>query len=102
MVRPCVASGLAELAVNGLASMYPAFDSPVDICMGTSPSQAPKSRPLEKTSPVPIAATMALLHVSEGSKRAFPRYVFIAKLYAWNDLPIRGLRKPHLPLWSNT
>src|SRR5271165_4125914 len=34
--------------------------SPVDICFGTSPSQAPKSRPLEKTSPVPIAATIAL------------------------------------------
>src|SRR5882757_10966389 len=34
--------------------------SPVDICLGTSPSQAPKSRPLENTSPVPIAATMAL------------------------------------------
>jgi len=24
MVRPCVASGFAELAVSGLASMYPA------------------------------------------------------------------------------
>src|SRR6267143_2810729 len=32
----------------------------VEICLGTSPSQAPKSRPLENTSPVPIAATMAL------------------------------------------
>ncbi|HEY2758616.1 MAG TPA: hypothetical protein VGJ01_23130, partial [Pseudolabrys sp.] len=26
MVRPRVASGFAELAVSGLASMYPAFD----------------------------------------------------------------------------
>jgi hypothetical protein len=26
MVRPCVASGLVELVVNGLASMYPASD----------------------------------------------------------------------------
>src|SRR5271156_4671537 len=34
--------------------------SPVDICLGTSPSQAAKSRPLENPSPVPIAATMAL------------------------------------------
>jgi hypothetical protein len=34
--------------------------SPVEICLGTSPSQALKSRPLENTSPVPIAATMAL------------------------------------------
>jgi hypothetical protein len=31
-----------------------------DICFGTSPSQAPKSRPFENTSPVPIAATIAL------------------------------------------
>ena len=34
--------------------------SPVEICRGTNPSQAAKSRPLENTSPVPIAATMAL------------------------------------------
>jgi hypothetical protein len=34
--------------------------SPVEICLGTSPSQAAKSRPLENTSPVPIAATIAL------------------------------------------
>src|SRR5260370_28545269 len=26
MVRPCVARGIGELAVGGLASMYPAFD----------------------------------------------------------------------------
>ena len=34
--------------------------SPVEICLGTNPSHAAKSRPLEKLSPVPIAATMAL------------------------------------------
>jgi hypothetical protein len=34
--------------------------SPVEICFGTSPSHAPKSRPFENASPVPIAATMAL------------------------------------------
>src|ERR1035437_919284 len=34
--------------------------SPVDICLGTKPSQAAKSRPLVKASPVPIAATIAL------------------------------------------
>src|ERR1700686_5513753 len=34
--------------------------SPVDSCFGTSPSQAPKSRPFENASPVPIAATIAL------------------------------------------
>ena len=33
--------------------------SPVEICFGTSPSQAAKSRPFENTSPVPIAATVA-------------------------------------------
>src|SRR5437899_4624547 len=30
--------------------------SPVEICRGTNPSQAAKSRPLENTSPVPIVA----------------------------------------------
>ena len=34
--------------------------SPVEICFGTSPSQAAKSRPLVNTSPAPIAATIAL------------------------------------------
>src|ERR1700719_941113 len=34
--------------------------SPVEICLGTSPSQAAKSRPLVNTSPAPIAATIAL------------------------------------------
>ena len=34
LVRPCVASGFAELAVSGLASMYPAFDW--SICSGPS------------------------------------------------------------------
>ena len=33
---------------------------PVDICRGTSPSQAPKSLPLENASPLPIAATVAV------------------------------------------
>ena len=34
--------------------------SPVEICFGTRPSQAAKSRPLENASPLPIAATIAL------------------------------------------
>src|SRR5258705_9847980 len=34
--------------------------SPVDICFGTKPSQAAKSRPLAKAVPLPMAATMAL------------------------------------------
>src|SRR4249919_2850108 len=34
--------------------------SPVGSCFGTSPSQAPKSRPCLKPAPLPIAATMAL------------------------------------------
>ena len=34
--------------------------SPVDICLGTSPIQAEKSRPLVNAAPLPIAATIAL------------------------------------------
>ena len=34
--------------------------SPVDICFGTRPSHAAKSRPLAKAAPLPIAATVAL------------------------------------------
>ena len=42
------------------ASLPRIVRSPVDICLGTSPSQAPKSRPLENAAPLPIAATIAL------------------------------------------
>src|SRR6185503_19489941 len=42
--------------------------SPVEICFGTSPSQAPKSRPLANTSPVPIAATIALVLILAGER----------------------------------
>jgi hypothetical protein len=43
-------------------TLLPRFDMPpaVEICFGTRPSQAPKSRPFENTSPLPIAATIAL------------------------------------------
>ena len=34
--------------------------SPVDICFGTQPSHAAKSRPLAKAVPLPMAATRAL------------------------------------------
>jgi hypothetical protein len=34
--------------------------SPVEICLGTSPSQAAKSRPFVNASPPPIAATITL------------------------------------------
>ena len=34
--------------------------SPVDICLGTSPIQAEKSRPLANAAPLPIATTIAL------------------------------------------
>ena len=34
--------------------------SPVDICLGTRPSHAAKSRPFAKAAPLPIAATIAL------------------------------------------
>jgi hypothetical protein len=44
--------------------------SPVEICRGTNPSQAAKSRPLENTSPVPIAATVAIEMIGPIHRRA--------------------------------
>lgn len=44
---------LAKPLLAGLTYSY-------DICFGTSPIQAAKSRPLVKASPAPIAATIAL------------------------------------------
>ena len=53
--------------------------SPVEICLGTRPSQAAKSRPLVNTSPAPIAATIALEMIGPmpGTLRAirWPRFV---------------------------
>jgi hypothetical protein len=37
-------------------SRVAAARAPVEICLGTSPSHAPKSRPFENASPVPVAA----------------------------------------------
>ena len=51
--------------------------SPVDICFGTNPSHAPKSRPLQNTSPVPIAATVALEMIGPMPGRHQPLAVLI-------------------------
>jgi hypothetical protein len=40
--------GLAALAIDGLAALPSGW--PVEICFGTSPSQAAKSRPFPKAS----------------------------------------------------
>src|ERR1700704_6618459 len=50
----------AQVAIAPLRYFAEDGAVPVEICLGTSPSHAAKSRPLEKLSPVPIAATMAL------------------------------------------
>jgi hypothetical protein len=41
LVRPCVARGFVELAVSGLASMYPAFDLELDGLLAIMESSAP-------------------------------------------------------------
>src|SRR5215470_18487748 len=43
MVRPCVARGFVELAVSGLASMYPAFDLEPDGLLAIMGNSAPAS-----------------------------------------------------------
>jgi len=50
----------AQVRLPRLEILRGSCGSPVEICLGTSPEPGPKSRPLENTSPVPIAATMAL------------------------------------------
>src|ERR1700730_6529069 len=52
----CLHEQRAQIAIA--APGYLAEDGTV--CFGTSPSQAPKSRPLENAAPLPIAATVAL------------------------------------------
>src|SRR5215467_4994826 len=49
-----------HVAVQRLDILPRMVRSPVENCLGTRPSQAAKSRPLENASPVPIAATIAL------------------------------------------
>jgi hypothetical protein len=43
MVRPCVARELVELVVDGLASMYPAFDVEFDRLLAIMENSAPAS-----------------------------------------------------------
>src|SRR5215471_311252 len=43
MVRPCVAREFVELAVSGLASMYPALDLGLDGLLAIMESSAPAS-----------------------------------------------------------
>src|SRR5262249_25093663 len=43
MVRPCVARGFVELVVDGLASMYPAFDLERDGLLAIMENSAPAS-----------------------------------------------------------
>ena len=58
------ASGLheehAKVAIAALGDTPEDRSIPVDICFGTRPSQAAKSRPRVKAIPLPIAATTAL------------------------------------------
>jgi hypothetical protein len=49
----------AQIAIAALDLLPRIVRSPVNSCFGTSPSHAPKSRPFENASPVPIAATIA-------------------------------------------
>jgi hypothetical protein len=49
-----------QILVAALGDLAQDVRSPVDSCFGTSPSQAPKSRPRVKPAPLPIAATTAL------------------------------------------
>src|SRR4029077_19179656 len=56
----CLHEQDAQVAIAALRYLPRIVRSPVEICLGTSPNHAAKSRPLEKLSPVPIAATMAL------------------------------------------
>ena len=50
----------AQIAIPALGDAAKDGAIPVDICFGTRPSQAAKSRPLQKAVPLPIAATIAL------------------------------------------
>src|SRR3954470_19761825 len=49
-----------QIAISALRDAAGIVRSPVDICFGTRPSHAAKSRPLAKAAPLPIAATVAL------------------------------------------
>lgn len=69
---------LAKPLLAGLTYSY-------DICFGTSPIQAAKSRPLVKASPAPIAATIAL----EMSARS-PARSSTARIRTRNSLDLAG------------
>ena len=53
-------SSIRSWRVQTAKPLFAGLTYPYDICFGTSPIQAAKSRPLVKASPAPIAATIAL------------------------------------------
>src|SRR6516164_7300930 len=56
----CLHEECSQVTVAALGDAPGMVRSPVDICLGTRPSQAEKSRPLANAAPLPIAATIAL------------------------------------------
>src|SRR5437762_6313539 len=98
MVRPCVARGFVELAVSGLASMYPAFDwsvllrATMDISARAS-SLADRPQPGHSGHQCSQAPGRPILHLFLSSRR--PRRVAIASLrYLAKDRAVAGR---HLP-----
>src|SRR6202022_467148 len=58
--RACILTVSVKRCRTSQALRYVIDSIHASICFGTSPSQAPKSRPLENAAPLPIAATVAL------------------------------------------
>ena len=56
----CLHEECAQVLLPRLEMRPRMVRSPVDICLGTRPIQAEKSRPLANAAPLPIAATIAL------------------------------------------
>jgi hypothetical protein len=76
--------------------------SPVDICFGTKPSQAAKSRPLVKAAPLAMAATIALaLRPANWAKHSFgPWLTTAAKRLHHNVLPTALANKLARIAWT--
>jgi hypothetical protein len=86
----------AQGSIAALGYLAEDLRSPVEICLGTRPSHAAKSRPLAKASPIPIAATMALEIIGPMSgmlmSRSHPQTRFASSSISLDSPSIRSMR----------
>src|SRR4030095_6211741 len=97
MVRPCVARGFVELAVSGLASMYPAFDWSA---MGSWPSWI--SARLRSHYRTGLSGPFGSPVFADAGKTGPPSRLILSQTSAGKGCRTTSSRVPYLALYDQT